>query len=48
MHHCARPYHFDLEYEELERYVAPYLALLEWSLIIETIDHESTATKLEG
>jgi putative methionine-R-sulfoxide reductase with GAF domain len=28
----ARPYHFDLESHDLERYLSPYIALLEWTL----------------
>jgi hypothetical protein len=30
----AKAHHFDLEGDELERYLAPYLALLEWSVIM--------------
>ena len=44
----ARPYHFDLEYQELERYVAPYLALLEWSLILHATSCKSAPNELEG
>ncbi|MDX2051885.1 MAG: GAF domain-containing protein [Polyangiaceae bacterium] len=29
----AKPHHFDLEGRSLERYLAPYVALLEWSLV---------------
>lgn len=29
----AKPHHFDLEAADLERYLAPYIALLEWSLL---------------
>lgn len=39
----AKPHHFDLEGRDLERYLLPYMALLEWSLV--TCDASNEASR---